>query len=128
MSSSDPVVLYSYWRSSCSWRVRFALELKRIPYKYVPINIKTGEQFKSTYASQNGMQQVPTLCIDGLTISQSVAIMEYLEESRRFSGHRLLPDNPKSRALVRIMTEIINSGIHFHRFQKHTSMKHICDA
>ena len=55
------------------------------------------------------MQQAPTLLIDSQILTQSVAIMEYLDESRRYSGHRL-PDNPKSRALVRIITEI-NSGI-----------------
>ena len=58
------------------------------------------------------MKQVSTLLIDGITITQSVAIMEYLKESRKYSGHSLLPYDPKSRALVRKMTEIINSGIH----------------
>eukprot|EP00483_Globobulimina_turgida_P001111 UN01113 len=57
------------------------------------------------------MQQVPTLLIDGQVLTQSVSIIEYLDESRKYSGHRLLPDSVKSRALVRMMTEIINSGI-----------------
>eukprot|EP01083_Nonionella_stella_P039870 108440_1 len=112
MSRSDSsITLYSYWRSSCSWRVRIALHLKNIPYKYVAVNLKTGEQFDNEYKKQNPMQQVPALVIDGQALAQSVAIMEYLDETRRFSGHRLLPDNPKSRALVRMMTEIVNSGI-----------------
>mmetsp|Transcript_46934 Transcript_46934/g.75133 ORF Transcript_46934/g.75133 Transcript_46934/m.75133 type:complete len:241 (+) Transcript_46934:20-742(+) len=110
-TSTSSVVLYSYWRSSCSWRVRIALNLKNIKYQYVAVNLKEGGQYDSGYKSKNSMQQVPTLLIDGQTLTQSVAIMEYLEESRRYSGRRLLPDNPKSRAVVRMITEIINSGI-----------------
>ena len=111
-SDDNEIVLYSYWRSSCSWRVRIALNLKNIKYKYVAVNLKQGEQLDDKYGSKlNTMQQVPTLLIDNQTLTQSVAIMEYLDESRRYSGHRLLPDDSKSRALVRIITEIINSGI-----------------
>eukprot|EP01084_Bolivina_argentea_P303451 523902_1 len=111
MSSDNSIVLYSYWRSSCSWRVRIALQLKNISYKYIAINLKSGAQFDDKYTVKNPMKQLPTLLIDGQTLTQSVAIMEYLEESRTYSGHRLFPDSMHKRALVRMMTEIINSGI-----------------
>eukprot|EP01084_Bolivina_argentea_P171175 296565_1 len=111
-SNNDSVILYSYWRSSCSYRVRIALNLKKINYKkYVAINLKTGAQLDNKYTDVNSMQQVPTLVIDNQILTQSMSIMEYLEESRRYSGSRLLPDDPKQRAKVRAMAEIINSGI-----------------
>ena len=110
--SDNSITLYSYWRSSCSWRVRIALNLKNIKYKYVAINLKQGDQLENKYIKDlNSMKQIPVLLIDNEKLTQSVAIMEYLDESRRYSGHRLLPDDSKLRSLVRIITEIINSGI-----------------
>eukprot|EP01084_Bolivina_argentea_P171176 296566_1 len=89
-SNNDSVILYSYWRSSCSYRVRIALNLKKINYKkYVAINLKTGAQLDNKYTDVNSMQQVPTLVIDNQILTQSMSIMEYLEESRRYSGSRL---------------------------------------
>ena len=80
MSTDNSVVLYSYWRSSCSWRVRIALNLKKINYKYIAVNLKTGEQLSNQYTTElNSMQQVPTLKIDDQILIQSVSIMEYLE-------------------------------------------------
>merc|ERR1719382_2126347 len=76
------------------------MHLKRIPYQYIAVNLKKGSQLDAEYSSKiNGIMQVPTLMIDGHTLTQSVAIMEYLEESRRFSGRRLLPDDPNARDL-----------------------------
>lgn len=75
------VVLYSYWRSSCSYRVRIALALKGIEYTYRAIHLVKdgGEQYKDEYARLNPMKAVPALLIDGAPLTQSVAIMEYLE-------------------------------------------------
>ncbi len=77
-------ILYSYWRSSCSYRVRISLELKGIAYEYKAVNLikDGGEQLKDDYASLNSMKVVPTLLIDGAYLNQSVAILEYLEETR----------------------------------------------
>ncbi|XP_075386739.1 maleylacetoacetate isomerase isoform X3 [Tenrec ecaudatus] len=97
MQAGKPV-LYSYFRSSCSWRVRIALALKGIDYETVPINLV-----------KDGGQQVPAMKIDGITISQSLAIIEYLEETR--PTPRLLPQDPKKRATVRMISELIASGI-----------------
>ena len=103
-------VLYSYWRSSCSWRVRTALALKGIKYEYKAVHLVKNEQGDSDYAKLNPMKQVPTLIIDGLTLTQSVAIQEYLEETRP-EGAKLLPQDAGERAIVRMLTEAINSGI-----------------
>lgn len=78
-------MLYSYWRSSCSYRVRIALALKGIDYEYRAVNLAAkggGEQHQTEYERLNPMKAVPTLLIDGAAIGQSVAILEYLEETR----------------------------------------------
>ncbi|XP_031213134.1 maleylacetoacetate isomerase isoform X4 [Mastomys coucha] len=104
-------VLYSYFRSSCSWRVRIALALKGIDYETVPINLikDGGQQFSEEFQILNPMKQVPALKIDGITIGQSLAIMEYLEETRPIP--RLLPQDPQKRAIVRMISDLIASGI-----------------
>ncbi|WP_199220030.1 glutathione S-transferase N-terminal domain-containing protein, partial [Pasteurella multocida] len=77
-------VLYSYFRSSCSWGARIALALKGIDYEIVPVNLikDGGQQFSEEFQTLNPMKQVPALKIDGITIGQSLAILEYLEEPR----------------------------------------------
>ncbi|GAB1297667.1 Maleylacetoacetate isomerase [Apodemus speciosus] len=104
-------VLYSYFRSSCSWRVRIALALKGIDYETVPINLikDGGQQFSEDFQTLNPMKQVPALKIDGITIGQSLAIMEYLEETRPVP--RLLPQDAQKRAIVRMISDLIASGI-----------------
>ncbi|KYO19789.1 maleylacetoacetate isomerase isoform B [Alligator mississippiensis] len=104
-------VLYSYFRSSCSWRVRIALALKGITYDQVPVNLLKdgGQQLAAEFQVVNPMQQVPALKIDGITLSQSLAIIEYLEETR--PNPRLLPQDQKKRAQVRMISDHIVSGI-----------------
>ena len=110
--------LYSYFKSSASWRVRIALNAKGISYEIIPVNLKNDEHKDSSYiANRNPMAQVPTLeCVDTTTdtvlrISQSVAIMEFLDEA--FPGRpALYPSSSLAeRALAREMVEIVNSGI-----------------
>jgi maleylpyruvate isomerase len=108
--------LYSYWRSSASWRVRIALALKGIAYEYRPVNLVRGggEQYESTYVAEiNPLSQVPVLELDGeggpRRIAQSLAIIEYLEE--RFPEPSLLPTEPWLRARVRQLAEMANAGI-----------------
>eukprot|EP00116_Pleurobrachia_bachei_P007534 sb/3467796/ len=105
-------LLFSYFRSSCSWRVRIALELKQIKYDQKAVHLLNngGEQHSDEYKSLNGMEQVPTLLIDGLSLTQSIPIIEYLEETRP-QPNPLLPGDPALRARVRQISEIINSGI-----------------
>ncbi|NXC47395.1 MAAI isomerase, partial [Penelope pileata] len=104
-------ILYSYFRSSCSWRVRIALALKGIAYDQVSVNILRdgGQQFSTEFKAVNPMQQVPALKIDGITLSQSLAIINYLEDTR--PNPRLLPQDPKKRAQVRMISDLIASGI-----------------
>uniref|UniRef100_A0A2K6C989 Maleylacetoacetate isomerase n=1 Tax=Macaca nemestrina TaxID=9545 RepID=A0A2K6C989_MACNE len=110
MQAGKPI-LYSYFRSSCSWRVRIALALKGIDYETVPINLikDGGQQFSKDFQALNPMKQVPALKIDGITIHQSLAIIEYLEETR--PTPRLLPQDPKKRASVRMISDLIAGGI-----------------
>ncbi|XP_017687050.1 PREDICTED: maleylacetoacetate isomerase isoform X4 [Lepidothrix coronata] len=104
-------ILYSYFRSSCSWRVRIALALKGISYDLVPVNLVKdgGQQFSAEFKALNPMKQVPALKIDGITLSQSLAIIHYLEETR--PNPSLLPQDPKKRAQVRMIADHIVSGI-----------------
>lgn len=111
---SDKVTLYSYTKSSCSWRIRIALNLKKIDYEYKPVFLSStskGEQTRPDFVALNPSGQVPVLHIDGLHLSESVAIAEYLEETR--PQHPLFPptSDPAARARVRTIVEIINSAI-----------------
>ena len=97
MKGAKPI-LYSYWRSTASWRVRNALAWKDIDYEYVAINLfkDGGEQNKEEYKKFNPYGRVPTLIIDGHTLNESVAIIEYLEETR--NERPLLPSDAYKRA------------------------------
>lgn len=111
-SASDRVVLHSYWRSSCSWRVRIGLAFKGIEYDYVPVHLLKdgGEQLKLEYTSKfNSGGLVPALEIDGVTLQQSAAILEYLEE--RAPTPALLPAAAITRARVRTIMNMIGSDI-----------------
>ncbi|XP_034250454.1 probable maleylacetoacetate isomerase 2 [Thrips palmi] len=111
MNSSKLPQLYSYWRSSCSYRVRIVLNLKEIDYNTVPIDIFKGggEQFSDNYRQINPMKKVPALVIDGHTIVESLNIMQYLEETRPQKS--LMPLDVLKRAKVREICEMIQSGI-----------------
>ncbi|KAJ8918381.1 hypothetical protein NQ315_008076 [Exocentrus adspersus] len=110
MSGETPI-LYSYWRSSCSWRVRLVMNLKGISYDVKPISLtKTGgEQHSKEYREINPIEQIPALVIDGVTLIESLSIMEYLEETR--TKVPLLPTDPAGRAKVREICSVIASGI-----------------
>lgn len=109
-TQAGKVVLYSYWRSTCSWRARIALAMKGIEYEYIPINLLQGQQKTEDYLKINPFGQVPTLYIDGHYLSQSLAIVEYLEETRSNQGLSYLPRDPFQRALVREVSQMIACG------------------
>ncbi|KAG9414060.1 hypothetical protein AC1031_013266 [Aphanomyces cochlioides] len=106
---SKPTKLHSYWRSGCAWRVRTALTLKNIEYEYVVVNLLKGEQVSEEYVRVNPNGRVPTLEIDGHVLTQSDAIIQYLEETR--PSPALLPEDAFTRAQVRIICAIIGGDI-----------------
>lgn len=103
--------LYSFWRSSASYRVRIALNLKSLPHAYHGVNLTKdgGEQFGAGYRQVNPQSRVPTLVHDGQRFSQSLAIIEYLDET--FPGNKLIPHDPIDRARVRMLSQIIACDI-----------------
>ncbi|XP_074648885.1 maleylacetoacetate isomerase-like [Tubulanus polymorphus] len=104
-------VLHSYYRSSCSWRVRIALALKGIEYETNPVHLLKdgGQQFSETFSKLNPMHQLPALEIDGHVLTQSTSIIEYLEETH--PDNNVLPKCPIQRAKARSLADTITSGI-----------------
>ncbi len=119
--------LYGYWRSSSTWRVQIVLCAKSIPFTYHSIDILKGESREDGYATNvNAMKQIPVLeCIDTakctdnqpnvdankIRITQSIAIIEFLEEAFVGQGSSLLPTDIVDKARVMEIAEIVNSGI-----------------
>jgi maleylacetoacetate isomerase len=103
--------LYSYFRSSASFRVRIALELKGLPYDYVPVHLVRGEHKKDGYTSVSPTGLVPTLTTDsGEHFGQSMAIIEYLDETH--PEPPLLPRDALGRARVRALAQLVACDIH----------------
>jgi maleylpyruvate isomerase len=105
--------LFAFHRSSASYRVRLALAHKGLPYEVVPVALHSGEQRETEHRARNPIGQVPVLEVavgrERVLLAQSVAIMEYLEETHPEPA--LLPRAPIDRARVRELTELVNSGI-----------------
>ncbi|NLS16249.1 maleylacetoacetate isomerase [Rhizobium sp. P40RR-XXII] len=104
------VVLYDYWRSSASYRVRIALNMLGIAYRRVSINLLEGEQNSADYLVLNPQGFVPALMIDGEILTQSLSIIEYLAELRPES--RLMPPDSAGRQHVRALAYAIAMDIH----------------
>ena len=102
--------LYNYFRSSASFRVRIALQLKGLSYEYVPVHIARGDHKLPAYAGISADQLVPALETDGHVLSQSMAIIEYLDETH--PQPPLLPADPLGRARVRALAQSIACEIH----------------
>lgn len=107
---ASPAILFSFWRSSCAWRVRLALTLKQVPFEQRFVDLNAKAQHADEYKQLNPSGKVPLIIIDGVTIGQSVAILEYLEATR--PEPRLIPADPKKAALVRQLVQIIVSDTH----------------
>jgi maleylacetoacetate isomerase len=103
--------LHNYFRSSASFRVRIALELKGLSYEYLPVHLVKGEHRSAAYAAVSPSQLVPTLeTDDGHKLGQSMAIIEYLDEMHPQPA--LLPRDPIRRARVRALSQLISCEIH----------------
>jgi maleylacetoacetate isomerase len=106
------LVLYTYWRSSAAYRVRIALNLKGLPYEARPVHLLTdgGEHLKPAYCEISPQAQLPTLLDGDRTIRQSMAILEYLDETR--PEVPLMPTDPLGRARVRELMQAVGTDIH----------------
>ena len=105
-------LLYGYWRSSAAYRVRIALNLKGIAYEEAPVHLVRdgGEQHRPDYRALNPQGLVPALRTDDGLITQSLAIVEYLEET--VPTPPLLPADAPGRARVRSLAQIVACDIH----------------
>ncbi|HEY6453044.1 MAG TPA: maleylacetoacetate isomerase [Steroidobacteraceae bacterium] len=106
------LLLYSYFRSSAAYRVRIALNLKGLEYTAIPVHLLRagGEQHRAEFAARNPLQLVPVLQDDAVTLTQSVAIIEYIEE--RHPLPPLLPADAPGRARVRALALAVACEIH----------------
>lgn len=106
------ILLYNYFRSSTSYRVRIALHLKGLPFKYEPIHLLKdgGEQNKEPYRQINPAGGVPTLVYQGKTIAESRAIIEFLDET--FPQSPLFPADPFLKARAKQICDHINTSMH----------------
>ena len=102
--------LYSFFNSSTSFRVRIALALKGLPYEYAAVNLRAGEQGGETYRALSPAAIVPTLVDGELKLTQSLAIIDYLDA--RYPEPRLLPQDPLQRARVLEIAQTIACEIH----------------
>lgn len=104
--------LYSYFRSSAAYRVRIALNLKSLATEIIPVHLvkNGGEQHSDAYRQINPSELVPTLIDEDFTLSQSMSILEYLEEKHPETA--LLPEDLQQRALIRAFCQSIACDIH----------------
>lgn len=102
-------VLFDYWRSSAAYRVRIGLNLLGLPFQSVTVDLLSGDQQKAENLARNPQGLVPTLEIDGISLTQSLAILEYLDETRAAGW---LPKDPAQRAAVRSVAQAIAVDIH----------------
>ncbi|KZC34176.1 MULTISPECIES: maleylacetoacetate isomerase [Rhodanobacter] len=108
------LVLYGYWRSSAAYRVRIALNLKGLDYETRPVHLVRdgGEQHAPDYRALNPQEMVPCLLDGDRAITQSLAIMEYLDEMHPELETALLPVDARGRARVRALAQVVACDIH----------------
>lgn len=104
------IVLFDYWRSSASYRVRIALNLKGLAYRAVPTNLLEAAQKAPDYVARNPQGKVPMLSIDGLDLTQSLAIIDYLDAVA--PEPRLIPAEPLARARCLQRAMMIVADLH----------------
>ncbi len=107
---ADEVILHDYWRSSAAYRVRIALNLKQVAYRAVQVDLVAGDQREAEYRALNPLGLIPLLEIDGHRLSQSLAIIDYLDA--RFPEPRLLPADPAARAQTWARALTIAAEVH----------------
>lgn len=108
--ANSTMQLYSFWRSQAAYRVRIALRLKGIDFEIHTINLLKGEQFSDTYRKVNPESVVPTLLDGDTKLVQSLAILEYLEETHPTPS--ILPSTPADRAHARALGQVVAMEAH----------------
>lgn len=103
------IVLYDYWRSSASYRVRIALNLCGLSYRIVPVDLLSGAHRGAEHLNRNPQGLVPALEIDGVMLTQSLAIIDYLAEAH---GLACLPGDPVQRARTRALAQSLAVDVH----------------
>lgn len=104
------MILHGYWRSGAAYRTRIALALKGLAYDQQGVDLRTGAQKSEAFVALNPQGMVPALEVDGAVLTQSPAILEWLEETH--PAPALLPAEPVDRAHVRAMAALIGCDIH----------------
>ncbi|WP_206363630.1 maleylacetoacetate isomerase [Sphingomonas crocodyli] len=104
------LTLHDYWRSGAGYRVRIALALKNVPHDRVTHDLRTGAQRLPDYVALAPQGLVPAIEADGLTLTQSLAILEWIEET--WPDPALLPADASGRAIVRSMAALVACDIH----------------
>lgn len=104
------MILHGYWRSGTSYRTRIALNLKGLRYDTAPLDLRKAEQKSDAYLALNPQGLVPALEVEGAVLTQSPAILEWLEETHPTPP--LLPADPVGRAQVRAMAALIGCDVH----------------
>jgi len=110
MTTGETLQLYSYWRSSAAYRVRLALAWKGLAAEIIPIDLRAGAQRGVDYMARNPQGLVPLLVADGAALTQSLAIIEYLDEIQ--PQPPLLPADAIGRARVRAAAQIVAADTH----------------
>ena len=106
----ESLKLYTYWRSSAAYRVRIALHLKGLAFESVPVHLAKDEQHASAFKDVNPQELIPVLRHGGRVLTQSLAIMEYLDET--FPERPLLPAVARDRQRVRAIAAMVACDIH----------------
>lgn len=102
------ILLYHYWRSSASWRVRWGLELKKVAHKKVAVDLLSAQEKQETYLERNPAGYLPCLVVGDRSLAESIPVLEWLEEN--YPEPSFFAGDSFQRALIRRLAETINSG------------------